>query len=170
MVAEAEDFDFISEEDALNLVNFVKEDLDERIRNIDNTEVIAGLVEKTETLTSDVASMKEGVTSTEDTVSEKAFDDFKFIVAGYVKTIEELKKLTDALTDTSLSHSTSILDLETAFGLVEDKLRDHDEQLTKFEENLGSMDHKFTNLISDLEDDVATAIDLARAAYTFATV
>ena len=224
MATDNEDFNFISEEDAIDLIDVTKGELLENINNIDNIETVNGLVEKTETLTTDVASIKEDVLAipasvaaenflalkekadeyfievdkiktiettlsdlsnevltltnktTEDTIettdefaSLDDFEDFKSVVMGYVETTDELKILTDEIVNTTSSHSTSILDLETAFDLVEGKLRNHDEQFTKFEESLGSMDHKFTNLISVLEDNVATAIDLARSAYNFAT-
>jgi hypothetical protein len=200
MTAEGTDFDFISEEDAINLVNFTKEELLENINNIDHTELLDSLVGKTDVISKDVASIKENVTIISDVVSEEDFntfkekalryfeevdrikdiglndlassadfDDLKSVVADYVETIDELKTLVDDLVDTSSSHSTSIVELEAAFNLVGDELRNHDEQFTKLEESLGSMDHKFTIDIDDLKSSVGEAMDLARAAYTFAT-
>lgn len=222
MEAEDVDFDFISEEDAINLVNSTKEELLENINDIDNTELLDSLVEKTDTIGEDVASIKEDNTRLFDDLTEKTntisedvvsikedvadipdkedfntfkekalkyfeeidkvkninldkfvnltdFDGLKNVVDGYVQTIDELKKLTERLAETSLSQFASILELEKAFDLVSNELKDHDENLAKLEEDLGSMDHKFTTAISDLRSDVAEAIDLARSAWSLAS-
>jgi hypothetical protein len=200
MVAEEVDFNFISEEDAINLVNFTKGELLENINNIDNTELLDSLVEKTDTISKDVASIKEDVTSISDTISEEDFntfkekalkyfeemdkikdieldklasstdfDDLKTTVADYIETVEKLEKLTDTLADTSSSHSASILDLEKAFDLVSNELRDYNEKFTKLESSLDSMDHKFTTLIDDLKEDVGEVMNLAWAARSLAS-
>jgi TP901 family phage tail tape measure protein len=200
MVAEEVDFNFISEEDAINLVNFTKGELLENINNIDNTELLDSLVEKTDIISKDVASIKEGVTVISDAVSEEDFnvfkekafkyfeevdkikdieldklasstdfDDLKTTVADYIETVGKLEKLTDTLADTSSSHFTSILDLEKAFDLVSNELRDYNEKFTKLESSLGSMDHKFTTLIDDLKEDVGEVMNLAWAARSLAS-
>ena len=200
MVAEGADFNFISEEDAINLVNFTKGELLENINNINNTELLDNLVEKTEVISKDVASIKENVTLISDVVSEEdfntfkekafkyfeevdkikdleldelasstVFDDLKSIVFDYVETVDKLRTLVDGLVDTSSSHFTSILELETAFNLVSDELRDHGEKFIKLEDGLGTVDHKFTTLVDDLKDDVGEAMNLAWAAQSLAS-
>ena len=166
-----EGFEYISEEDAINMVNEVKDELSERINDISvDSVVVKDLVEEVRLLIDDTKAIKDSIPEIpEGVVDIDSFDAFKDEVFSYFETLDELKKLTDSLSEGMTINTTSVLGLESAFELINKKLVTHDDSLSKLTESLDFMDHKFTDLVNELRDDLSDAIDLTNSAYAFAT-
>ena len=168
--AEKEVVEYISEEEALNLINNVKEELSESIDQLSNdSKTVAELVEKTRILSEDVEIIKNTVPVETEEIESTDFIAFKEEIVSCSETIKELKGLVEDL-DTDVANNTaSVLVMESGFELINKKLDDHDSALVQLQTNLGAMGAKFTNAINELREEVAEAKDLAWSARVFAS-
>jgi len=136
----------------------------------EDSDIIKNLINKTDNLVIGVNSIEQNMLElSEGLVTTDNFVDFKKEISGYFEEISGLKTLVEDLNKDMILNKNYTLESKGQFEIILNRLQTYDTAFTKIEENVSSMDHKFTDAIAELHEEVIEAIDLARSAYGFAS-